>query len=751
LKHAKGPNRGAIATALAGLVLLLGAPTPGLARDARGGSIHGRVCEEDSGVPLAAVRISLVAQPPRERPAALRRTAIRPPSPRTVLSGADGRFVLDRLAEGSYRLWIERPGFVSRAYDDLRIDAGTELRIDPILAHRPGMRITVRPMDGELGEGPGRSRFTRQTIGATPAALGDPFRSVSGAAGLATRNDLTSEIRIRGGEAADTIVLVDGLPLARPYHFSGGMGSAGAISGDLVDSVRVEAGGFSAEYGDAVAGLVDLETLQGRPQRLTGRAGLSTVLGHVALAGPAGDGDFILAARASDLALYQDRIDASGVERVAFEDLYGGVRLPVGSAGRLTLAALGSGDGYRQEVGAGGTAALRGGQRAVRAGLDLPLDERTLVRLQGSGDLIGARSDMSGGAFYDERQRRAELRVSILRLAGTEHHLNAGLGVTRITGAMEGTVYDGFGLEPNAVRTDDRSGGLYAEDLWRPSARFALRWGMRADLLPAGRAVSPRLGLEFRLRPGLMLRAAAGRFVQQPRPEQVFLSAGEPLRLQRADHLIAGVEAGPARGWTLTLEAYEKRLRDPIGESINRFVDLPERVTRFDRGEIRGADLTLALASGGPWRLRLDWSVLRALQENDGVVFDRSTDQRHGASLQIGRRLPHGWDLGAIARYASGLPYTPQEPWTNGLDYAVRLGGLNDSRLPIYQRLDLRVSRGVATTWGRLSLQLDLLNVLDRHNVRNVDLSYDARNGRFIETTDHQTPFLPVFGLALEF
>src|SRR5439155_24106856 len=103
--------------------------------------------------------------------------------------------------------------------------------------------------------------------------LVDPCRAVGGTAGVASGNDFQSELRVRGGDAAEPAVLLDGQPLPYAYHFGGGAGSAGTLNGDLVASVTVTTGGFSAEYGNALAGLVDVSTRAVRPGRNSGTGG----------------------------------------------------------------------------------------------------------------------------------------------------------------------------------------------------------------------------------------------------------------------------------------------------------------------------------------------------------------------------------------------------------------------------------------------------------------------------------------------
>src|SRR5439155_3626476 len=111
--------------------------------------------------------------------------------------------------------------------------------------------------------------------------------------------------------------------------------------------------------------------------------------------------------------------------------------------------------------------------------------------------------------------------------------------------------------------------------------------------------------------------------------------------------------------------------------------------------------------------------------------------------LSFGRRLGRGWESGVSLRCAGGLPYTPQRPWTNGIDYGIALGDLNGARLPAYGRLDLRLGRSLPERWGLLNVRLDLLNVVNRANVRSVDASYDPLTAQFYPTTYYSRPFQP--------
>jgi len=57
----------------------------------------------------------------------------------------------------------------------------------------------------------------------------------------------------------------------------------------------------------------------------------------------------------------------------------------------------------------------------------------------------------------------------------------------------------------------------------------------------------------------------------------------------------------------------------------------------------------------------------------------------------------------------------------------------------------------VPVAWGRLGVHVDLLNVYNRANVRNVDLYFEPAAGAYYRTTSYQSPFLPVVAVSAEF
>jgi hypothetical protein len=74
----------------------------------------------------------------------------------------------------------------------------------------------------------------------------------------------------------------------------------------------------------------------------------------------------------------------------------------------------------------------------------------------------------------------------------------------------------------------------------------------------------------------------------------------------------------------------------------------------------------------------------------------------------------------------------------------------NTLRLPAYARLDVRGDRTL--TWGgrRITVFVEVANLLNHPNLRNVPYSVDPR-GWVLGGTDSLLPILPSVGFAIEF
>jgi hypothetical protein len=75
----------------------------------------------------------------------------------------------------------------------------------------------------------------------------------------------------------------------------------------------------------------------------------------------------------------------------------------------------------------------------------------------------------------------------------------------------------------------------------------------------------------------------------------------------------------------------------------------------------------------------------------------------------------------------------------------------NATRLPAYSRLDLRAERIFTYRSRRLTLFAEVVNAMNRDNVRPNSPSINTTTRRVFNPTEKLFPLLPVVGLLVEF
>lgn len=75
----------------------------------------------------------------------------------------------------------------------------------------------------------------------------------------------------------------------------------------------------------------------------------------------------------------------------------------------------------------------------------------------------------------------------------------------------------------------------------------------------------------------------------------------------------------------------------------------------------------------------------------------------------------------------------------------------NEVRVPVYSRLDLRANRTFNWSRKRLTLFAEVMNVLNRDNVRFTPPGINTRTGQASGLFESMIPFVPSAGILIEF
>jgi len=171
-------------------------------------------------------------------------------------SDIEGKFVIYHIPAGLYEVKATMIGYQTHVVKNVRIimDIKTELSIE--------MVEQAVEIDGEVIVTAERPLIQKDVTG-TMHSVGagkidelpvDSYRDV-----ISMQPGVTSDLHIRGGRTSEVLYLIDGLPIQESMQ--GGAGSE--IPQASIAEMTIQTGGFNAEYGNAMSGIINIVTKNG--------------------------------------------------------------------------------------------------------------------------------------------------------------------------------------------------------------------------------------------------------------------------------------------------------------------------------------------------------------------------------------------------------------------------------------------------------------------------------------------------------
>ena len=361
--------------------------------------------------------------------------------------------------------------------------------------------------------------------------------------------------------------------------------------------------------------------------------------------------------------------------------------------------------------------------------------------------------------------------------------------------------------------------GAWVQDTFPVGSRGSLQAGLRMDRPGATGEMlfSPRLSGSMGLGAATRLKAAIGLYTQSPGYEKLAqsdyvldLSSESVLRSERATQASAGLERDLPGGVAIKVEGYYKDFTGLLIGQLETETARRARVARYDfpinlqssipvaplittlpvndgRGQSYGFDVFLSRNSPPAGAKLSGWTSYtwgRTTRDAYGRRYDFEYDRRHAFTMVAAYRFTPRWELASTVRTASGFPRTaplgvrvaaiedtadrdsdgvtdellPDRDAIGRLIYEVDFGSvanLNQARLPVFARVDLRATWRPRGATGRWELYAEVINLLNRKNAGELNprLEYDptADQPRIVEERDQSIPRLPTVGVRFRF
>ena len=689
-------------------------------------------------------------------------------------SDASGIAIARRLPFGTYRVTITRDAFAPfSALVQIRSAQPLELPVTLNVASLQSS-VTVRAGDTLLDthqttsiQHLGQDVIRSQTLALPGRSLPDLVDTQPG--WLMEANGV---LHPRGSEY-QTQYVVDGLPLTdnRSPAF------APEIDAEAIQSLAIRTGGYPAEYGRKLGGVVEVVTAaeQARGFRASG------VVSGGSFATRGGDGTAGYAWQNGSLAVTgggaaTDRYLDPPVEE-SFTNhgttAFASVRLQqdLTPADRLGVIVRGGRNrfqvpnelvqqqaGQRQDRENRETAALFSYQHLFAR---MTADVRGLTRSV-SATLDSNDRAVPVRAAQDRGFRELYFRATLGGLhSGHEWKVGGDISRARVRERFGFTITDPDPFAPDVADTfdfsdvrHDREAAAFAQDQF-VIGRWTIGGGLRADwydFVVSDVAVSPRISMAWAPRPDLVVRASYDRAFQTPAIENLLLASSPSVAALRTNSVHLPVQ--PSRGNFYEIGAskalrgrmrldttYFRRLARNFADDdvlLNTGVSFPVAVAH---ATVDGIDLKLDVPAAGPISASISYSWMHGTErfpitgglflDDDASVLLTSTetfpmtqDQRHTLRARVTWHIvPRLWSTLA-ASYGSGLPFEFSGDRASALaQYGPR----------IVERVDFqagRVKPRLSLDWsanatlrdaarGRLRLQVDVRNLTNRLDVIN--------------------------------
>jgi hypothetical protein len=604
----------------------------------------------------------------------------------------------------------------------------------------------------------------------------DPLRAVQVLPGVATGDDLRSEFSVRGSSFSHMHLTLDGfttpylLHAVRAIEDATSSGSVAMINSDILQDASLASGGYVQRTGNRTGASVEFHVRPGARDRLQVRTAVSGTSASVVVEGPLGKhqkGSWLASGRQSYLDLVIDRLVDDQVQ-FGFTDAQTKLEYDLSPSQRLDFTVVAGRSRLKEPEDEIDANDLYVGLNASAVGIGIWrwTGRRTFVS---AGLLAGVnrfRNDTVTGAELDRgREGQWGARVDAQHQRSSRLSFEAGAEIDAFHESrhrqrpITGTTYR---VVNDYAASAERVGG-YAAVRWLPLASLTVSPGIRADRwsLTGESTASPWLQAQWRPAPGTSIRAASGLYQQFPHFEQIVGAWGTPgLGRERASHFDAGIEQTIGASSRVQVTVYDREergmLRRPDAETrvidgrLVRGSTAARYETRLD-GSARGIELLVQRldSSGVSGWISYAYGRNRYTDSVSGETFWGDLDQRHTINLYGLYRLSPQTNVSGKLRIGSNFP-APGYYTQSGDQYFVG-DDRNEVRLPSFARLDLRVNHSFIWTRRRLTLFAEVINVLNRENVRYHPPSIDPRTFEARRLFESLLPVVPSAGLLFEF
>ncbi len=754
-------------------------------------TVQGRIVDAQSGFPLLGVNIIVLNTDPLLG----------------AVTDAQGYYTLRQVPLGRQTLKASFIGYEEQVIPNVVVTSGKEVVLNLELAEQVLMGkeivITAAPektvTNNELTTVSARS-FNLEETGRYAGSRNDPARMAANFAGVAANNDDRNDIIIRGNSPSGLLWRLEGINIPNPSHYGSLSASGGPISllnYNLLDKSDFLTAAFPAEYGNALAGVFDLQLRSGNHQKreYLGQIGVNGL--ELGIEGPfakKSKASYLASYRYSTLGVYKSvgLNFGTGAATPEYQDVSFKIDLPTAKSGRFTLFGIGgksnvdlisstesSGALYGTEftndyanyrTGIAGLSHLYYFSPTLYYKLSLAASRQEEHLYRDSLSAIDKTPIPTGKADYENNKYSAHLLLN--KKFSARNNVSGGvildlydfdLANRRIVPGQERVIRN---TEGKSLLSQ-----LYLQWQLRFTDRITLNSGVNYQYFEVSDSEvwQPRAGLQFQLTQKQTLGIAYGQhsqiqpldiyFVRTMLPDGSVAETNRNLDFTNSQHFVLSYDRSLTSNFRMKVETYYQKIsgaaveRNPSSFSLlNAGVDFEpinqDSLINGGEGENYGLELTLEKFYSKGYYFLITTSLYSSQYKgSDGRWHSTAFDGGYvgnilgGKEFRIGRK-DNTFSIDVKFTASGGNRYTPIDYTRSAeLGYEVRQDALAFSEsLERYLRADVKLSYRINARRVTHEFALDLQNITDRQN--EFARIYNPRSNTV--QTQYQIGFFPV-------
>lgn len=744
------------------------------------GSIRGFVYEESSGEPAMFSNVVLDG------------TKI------GTVTDANGFFNLSQVPVGTYTINVSYIGFdaISSSVEVVPNKINNEkfyLKESSIQLNT--IQLSAERQEAKTSVNTSVVKLTSKSLKKLPSIGGEPdiAQFLQVIPGVVFTGDQGGQLYIRGGAPIHNAVLLDGMILYNAFH---SIGLFSVFDTDVIKTADVYTGGFSAEYGGRISSVVDIKTRDGNKKRLTGKVAASTFGAKLLLEGPlfkqkenGAGSSFILSAKTS----YIDQTSQSiysyiGDEGLpySFMDIYGKVSFSGSNGSKINLFGFNYGDDVAY------TSLTNFNWKSTGFGSNFVLiPSGSTMLVEGNFAYSNYNTEQSNPSTRPKKSSIGGFNMGLdfTSFLSGDNQMKYGLEVLGFSNSLSFYNPSNIELAHNDNTTEFAVFAKYKHVgtrlLFEPSIRYHSYTSLGESSL------EPRFGLKYNITERLRLKSSAGLFSQNlvavttgrevVNLFQGFISSTTNLPanlngeertsyLQKAKHLIVGLELDLNEKWTVNIEGYVKDFgqlinlnRNKIYEDDTQNDEIADELKKdfvVESGLAKGIDFLIKY-NDQTTSLWMVYSLGKVTKTDAFETYAPHFDRRHNLNIVASRIFgkDKSWTFDMRWNYGSGFPFTETQGYyeninfedgintditqSNG-DLGIYYADYNRGQMPDYHRLDVSIKKKIVFSKNSImETTLSISNLYDRANIFYYDQLTDSRI--------NQLPFMPSIGANWQF